>query len=71
LTVNGQWNRLDKMETSLPGIQLRELEEQDRQGYLKYPDSEADALLWEKEAEWPEDQGTSVSFALGCPRPVL
>ena len=36
-------------------LKNKELEEQDRRGYLAHPDSEEEALLWVKEAAWPED----------------
>jgi metal-responsive CopG/Arc/MetJ family transcriptional regulator len=45
----------DALREHLQRVRQKELEEQDRQGYLKHPDSEAEALLWEKEAAWPED----------------
>jgi metal-responsive CopG/Arc/MetJ family transcriptional regulator len=45
----------DALREHLQRVRQKELEEQDRRGYLKHPDSEAEALLWEKEAAWPED----------------
>ena len=39
----------------LKRLQKKELELRDRSGYLARPDSEAEALLWEREAAWPED----------------
>jgi metal-responsive CopG/Arc/MetJ family transcriptional regulator len=40
----------DALREHLQRVRQKELEEQDRRGYLKHPDSEAEALLWEKEA---------------------
>jgi metal-responsive CopG/Arc/MetJ family transcriptional regulator len=45
----------DALREHLHRVRQEELEEQDRRGYLKHPDSEAEALLWEKEAAWRED----------------
>ena len=36
-------------------LQIRALEERDREGYLKDPQSRDDSLKWEKEAEWPPE----------------
>ena len=39
----------------LKWIETRELERQEREGYRKHPDSREEALLWEREASWPQD----------------
>ncbi len=36
-------------------LELRADEERDRQGYLRHPQAEAEALAWEAEAVWPEE----------------
>ena len=36
-------------------LQRKELELLDRRGYLAHPDSEAEAVLWEREAAWPDN----------------
>ena len=33
---------------------IRELEEQDRRGYERWPDDPAEAAAWEEVAAWPE-----------------
>ena len=35
-------------------LEIRRLEERDREGYLKYPQRIEEALLWERAAAWPE-----------------
>jgi hypothetical protein len=36
-------------------MRTRELEERDREGYRKYPDTGEEALLWASVAAWPEE----------------
>ena len=36
-------------------LELLADEERDRQGYLRHPQAEAEALAWEAEAVWPEE----------------
>jgi metal-responsive CopG/Arc/MetJ family transcriptional regulator len=36
-------------------LEVRALEERDREGYLKLPQSLDEVLLWEGEAVWPEE----------------
>jgi metal-responsive CopG/Arc/MetJ family transcriptional regulator len=33
----------------------RELEKRDREGYLRFPDTEDDLQGWEQEAAWPDN----------------
>ncbi len=39
----------------LERMRTKELEDREREGYRKHPDTGEDALLWEREAAWPED----------------
>lgn len=36
-------------------LQIREMEERDRQSYIKQPQDMAEVLFWEGEAVWPEE----------------
>jgi metal-responsive CopG/Arc/MetJ family transcriptional regulator len=45
----------DALRAHLHGLDRREREHQDRQGYLRYPDSLDDPSVWDKVADWPED----------------
>jgi metal-responsive CopG/Arc/MetJ family transcriptional regulator len=36
-------------------LEMRALEQRDRDGYLKLPQSGAEAGLWQAEAAWPEE----------------
>jgi metal-responsive CopG/Arc/MetJ family transcriptional regulator len=39
----------------LKRMRTQELEEREREGYRKHPDTGEDALLWASVAAWPED----------------
>lgn len=39
----------------LKQMHRRELERREREGYLRYPDTEDDLVGWEKVAAWPEE----------------
>jgi metal-responsive CopG/Arc/MetJ family transcriptional regulator len=45
----------DALRAHLRGLERKEREERDRQGYLRYPDSLDAPSAWDKVADWPED----------------
>ena len=45
----------EALRAHLRGLDRKEREERDRQGYLRYPDSLDDSSAWEQVADWPED----------------
>jgi metal-responsive CopG/Arc/MetJ family transcriptional regulator len=45
----------DALRAHLRGLDRKERETRDRQGFLRYPDSHDDASAWEQVADWPED----------------
>jgi len=45
----------DALREHLRGLEVRELEERDREGYAKDPRAVDEALIWEREAEWPAE----------------
>lgn len=36
-------------------LEIRAMEARDREGYLKYPPSSDESLVWEAEAAWPPE----------------
>lgn len=36
-------------------LEIRQLEDRDREGYLRQPQKAAESLAWEAEAVWPEE----------------
>ncbi len=44
----------DALREHLRRLEIRSLEERDRQGYLKKPAGD-EAYIWEAEASWPEE----------------
>jgi metal-responsive CopG/Arc/MetJ family transcriptional regulator len=45
----------DALREHLRRLELHAKEEQDRQGYLKHPQSIGEVRLWEAEAVWPAE----------------
>ena len=45
----------DALRDHLRKLQIREMEERDRQGYLKHPEDVEESRFWEAEAAWPEE----------------
>jgi len=45
----------DALRAYLNAAERRELEEKDRAGYAKHPQSSAEPELWEAEASWPAE----------------
>ena len=45
----------DALREHLAKLEIRALEDRDREGYSKHPQPPDDALLWEKEAVWPAE----------------
>lgn len=45
----------DALREHIRRLELRALEQRDRDGYLKHPQQPEEALLWEKEAAWPAE----------------
>lgn len=45
----------DALREHLRRLELRAVEERDRQGYARHPQTDADACRWESEATWPEE----------------
>jgi metal-responsive CopG/Arc/MetJ family transcriptional regulator len=43
----------DALREHLRRLEIKAMEERDRVGYEKYPQSEEETLLWEREAVWP------------------
>ena len=39
----------------LERMRTQQLKHREREGYRKHPDTGDEALLWEREAAWPED----------------
>jgi metal-responsive CopG/Arc/MetJ family transcriptional regulator len=44
----------DALREYLKRLEIRSLEERDRQGYTKHPQRIEDSLTWESEASWPQ-----------------
>ncbi len=45
----------DALRAYLAGLDLREREARDREGYTRYPDSLDEPAIWDKVADWPEE----------------
>lgn len=45
----------DALREHLRRLRVRRLEERDRAGYERYPDSPEDLAVWEEVAAWPGD----------------
>ena len=45
----------EALRAHLKRLELLEKEKQDREGYVRYPDSQDDLSAWGKVADWPED----------------
>ncbi len=45
----------DALREHLRRLEIRAREDRDREGYLKQPQDQGDAQLWETVAEWPEE----------------
>ena len=45
----------DAIREHLKRLRTLELEERERRGYARYPDSEEEAAEWARVAAWPED----------------
>jgi metal-responsive CopG/Arc/MetJ family transcriptional regulator len=37
----------------LYALEIRELEQRDREGYKKHPPTDSESTIWEAEASWP------------------
>ncbi len=45
----------EALRAHLKRIDLRERETQDREGFIRYPDSLDRPAVWDKVADWPDD----------------
>jgi metal-responsive CopG/Arc/MetJ family transcriptional regulator len=45
----------DALRAHLRGLDRKDREERDQQGYLRYPDTLDEGSAWEQVADWPED----------------
>ena len=45
----------DALRAHLQSLEIQALEERDRQGYLKHPQSMEEVLAWEAETVWPAE----------------
>jgi metal-responsive CopG/Arc/MetJ family transcriptional regulator len=45
----------EALRAHLKRINLRERETQDREGFVRYPDSLDQPAVWDKVADWPDD----------------
>ena len=45
----------EALRAHLKRIDLRERERQDREGFIRYPDSLDQPAVWDKVADWPDD----------------
>jgi metal-responsive CopG/Arc/MetJ family transcriptional regulator len=45
----------DALRAHLRSLELRALEERDREGYTKQPAAQDESLVWEAEAAWPAE----------------
>jgi metal-responsive CopG/Arc/MetJ family transcriptional regulator len=45
----------DALREHLKRLQVRDLEQREREGYAKYPDSAATHEYWERAAAWPPE----------------
>jgi len=45
----------EALRAHLKKLHIEELEERERRGYEKYPQTKEEIYLWEREAVWPED----------------
>ena len=45
----------DALRAHLRSLEIRALEERDREGYLKHPRADDESLAWETEAAWPAE----------------
>lgn len=45
----------EALRAHLKALEIRDRERRDREGYLRYPDSQDEPAVWDKVADWPED----------------
>jgi metal-responsive CopG/Arc/MetJ family transcriptional regulator len=45
----------DALREHLRRLEIRELEERDRAGYVRLPQAESELLAWDAEAVWPKE----------------
>lgn len=45
----------DALREHLRKLEIRALEERDREGYSRRPHAKEEALIWEREAAWPAE----------------
>lgn len=45
----------DALREHLQKLEIRALEERDREGYSRHPATPGESLLWEAEAVWPKE----------------
>jgi metal-responsive CopG/Arc/MetJ family transcriptional regulator len=45
----------DALRAHLRGLEIRALEDRDRQGYARRPRASGESLVWEAEAAWPAE----------------
>ncbi len=45
----------EALRAHLKRLDLRQKEMQDREGYVRYPDSVDEPATWDKVADWPDD----------------
>jgi metal-responsive CopG/Arc/MetJ family transcriptional regulator len=45
----------EALRAHLKRLELVEKEKRDREGYVRYPDSLDEPVVWDKVADWPED----------------
>ena len=45
----------DALREHLRRLEIRGLEERDREGYVRHPQERGDSLVWERESEWPPE----------------
>ena len=45
----------DALREHLRRLEIRALEEREREGYMKYPQQPEETVVWEAEAVWPEE----------------
>jgi metal-responsive CopG/Arc/MetJ family transcriptional regulator len=45
----------EALRAHLKGLDLLEKEKRDREGYVRYPDSQGEPAVWDKVADWPAE----------------
>jgi len=45
----------DALREHLRNLEIRALEERDREGYAKHPRAQDESVIWEAEAAWPAE----------------